>query len=254
MKLPMSGRRSTTPQVADYSSLSERIKKTLYYGCETDLCSFSLTGVVVETFARQDTLFLEKLRFDHAACLSEDAKVSPCTFVLALIYLERLCKKNPNFVSSLPSSKLFIISVMVASKFLHDEGEEEANWTECAKMEVGQLNKLEKDFLQAIDWELYVDEEDFARALSAIERRVAWREGLKRDWLTYTDLDVLTTSQLLTDTLHLIHDLVVNVTIACMTAYLASLVTLLGSRRTTIQVFLSSRIRVPSYQMSKKIP
>nr|CAG4634785.1 EOG090X069C [Alona affinis] len=228
------------PQVMDYAALSERIKKTLYYGSLPELSedgaefSHSLTSVVVESFGQNDNnLFLEKLCFDYAADLSREACLSPCSLVLALIYLERLCDKNPNFVSSIPSSKLFLISVMMASKFLNDDGEEDevinAEWANSAKLELAELNQLERQFLQAIDWALFVDDEDFTTALGRIERRVAQRESLKRGWLTYTDLDVLARTQLLVDTWHLVHSLVVNVSIACMTAYLASLVTLVGS-------------------------
>jgi len=59
-----------------------------------------------------NSLFLEKLCFDYAAELSREACVSPCSLVLALIYLERLMKTNPNFISSIPSSRLFLISVV----------------------------------------------------------------------------------------------------------------------------------------------
>lgn len=124
----------------DYTALSERIKKTLYYGSVPDIpeegfeFSHSLTskwdaihfllrgvqkiffgsiGVVVESFGQHDNLFLEKLCFDYAADLSTEACLSPCSLVLALIYLERLSDKNPNFVSSIPSSKLFLISVVI---------------------------------------------------------------------------------------------------------------------------------------------
>lgn len=79
------------------------------------------------------------------------------------------------------------------------------------------------------DWALFVDDQDFISTLDRIECRVAQREGLKRGWLTYTDVDVLTRTRLLIDTWRLVHSLVVNVSVACMTAYLASLVTLVGS-------------------------
>lgn len=68
---------------------------------------------MVEKFGERDSnLFLEKLCFDYAAELSREACLSPCSLVVALIYLERLCQNNPNFVSSIPSSKLFLISVV----------------------------------------------------------------------------------------------------------------------------------------------
>lgn len=132
---------------------------------------------MVEKFGESDSnLFLEKLCFEYAAELSREACLSPCSLVVALIYLERLCQNNPNFVSSIPSSKLFLISVvrfssdnsndlafsfkfqnhvqMVASKFLNDEGEIDevinSDWANSAKMELSELNQLERQFLQAI--------------------------------------------------------------------------------------------------------
>lgn len=43
---------------------------------------------------------------------------------------------------------------MVASKFLHDEGEEDevinSDWANSAKLELPELNQLEKQFLHAI--------------------------------------------------------------------------------------------------------
>lgn len=79
------------------------------------------------------------------------------------------------------------------------------------------------------EWHLFVDDKDFAEALNRIEFRIAQRESLKRGWLTYTDLDILARQKVLSDTWDVVYDLVVNVSVACMTAYLASLVTLVGS-------------------------
>lgn len=64
---------------------------------------------------------------------------------------------------------------------------------------------------------------------------MAQRECLKRGWLTYTDLNVLAQQKLLIETWNLVYDLVIHVSIACVTAYLASLVTLVGSA-----IFVSS--------------
>nr|SVE84255.1 EOG090X069C [Daphnia pulex] len=225
--------------VMDYSELTERLRKTLYYGSVAKASaslnsSLPLTRVIVEKFTETDSnLFLEKLCFEYAAELSREACLSPCSLVVALIYLDRLCQSNPNFVSSIPSSKLFLISVMVASKFLNDDGEDDevinSEWANSAKIELSDLNQIERQFLQAIEWRLFVDDQEFAEALARIEFRVAQRESLKRGWLTYTDLDILAQRKLLTDTWDVVYDLIINVSVACMTAYLASLVTLVGS-------------------------
>nr|SVE77005.1 EOG090X069C [Daphnia lumholtzi]SVE77603.1 EOG090X069C [Daphnia lumholtzi]SVE78231.1 EOG090X069C [Daphnia lumholtzi]SVE78860.1 EOG090X069C [Daphnia lumholtzi] len=228
-----------TKKIMDYSELTERLRKTLYYGSVSKTShslnsSLPLTRVMVEKFSESDSnLFLEKLCFEYAAELSREACLSPCSLVVALIYLERLCQSNPNFVSSIPSSKLFLVSVMVASKFLNDEGEEDevinSEWANSAHIDLSNLNQIERQFLQAIEWRLFVDDQDFTEALARIEFRVAQRESLKRGWLTYTDLDILARQKLLSDTWDVVYDLVINVSVACITAYLASLVTLVGS-------------------------
>lgn len=109
------------------------------------------------------------------------AAVSPCALLLALIYIERLRHKNPEYLQEVSSSDLFLISMvcglklspdlffyyvlliahhfhvvlqMVASKYLYDEGvtEEVFNdeWAEAAGMDVSDLNELERNFLHAV--------------------------------------------------------------------------------------------------------
>jgi len=122
---------------------------------------------------------------------------------------------------------------MIASKFLNDEGGEDEvfndEWANCAKIDLVQLNQLERDFLTAIDWSLYVDTEEFSSKLEDIEFRVARAETLKRGWMTYTDMSILGQSRLLVETWELMVSHVISVSLACTTAYVASFFTLVGS-------------------------
>lgn len=102
----------TSTQALIWLVLYNSITKILFFDI------FLNTDVVVDKFREHDNLFLEKLCFDYAADLSREAVLSPCSLVLALIYLERLSQKNPNFVSSIPSSKLFLISVVELKYFI----------------------------------------------------------------------------------------------------------------------------------------
>ena len=45
--------------------------------------------------------------------------------MLALLYLDRLRRRNPEYLTTVSSADLFLVSLMVASKFLHDDGEED---------------------------------------------------------------------------------------------------------------------------------
>lgn len=100
--------------------------------------------------------------------------------MLALVYIERLRHRNPEYLQKISSSDLFLISMvrvlpsqptltvphvcflsddvvvnqMVASKYLYDEGEEEEvfndEWGAAGKLDVQTVNKLEMNFLNAI--------------------------------------------------------------------------------------------------------
>ena len=57
-----------------------------------------------------------------ASRLSRNACLSPSAVVTSLIYLKRLKLNNPEYLQRVPSSELFIVSMMVASKYLFDDG------------------------------------------------------------------------------------------------------------------------------------
>ena len=54
-----------------------------------------------------------------------------------------------------------------------------------------QQNKLELEFLVAIDWNVFVTVEDFQLMTSKLETAVVTRQVSSRGWTTYTDLLVL---------------------------------------------------------------
>nr|KAG5702405.1 hypothetical protein BaRGS_027492 [Batillaria attramentaria] len=84
---------------------------------------------------------------------------------------------------------------MMASKYLYDEGVEEEvfndEWAENADVEKEEMNRMERDFLDALDWELFIKKNEFDHTMLSIERSIALREGLKRGWFSYTDLCIL---------------------------------------------------------------
>ena len=62
----------------------------------------------------------------RASAVARDTCSSPTSLVVALIYLERLRVSNPRYLGTVASSAdLFLVSLMVASKYLHDDGEED---------------------------------------------------------------------------------------------------------------------------------
>ncbi|CAL8100928.1 unnamed protein product [Orchesella dallaii] len=188
----------------DYSVLCERFAKSMYYSNSipsTPRPSLPLTILAVDTFtkyARKDTL--EFLDIDMAAEIGRNACVSPTALVFALVYLERLSAHNPGYLKTVKPSELFVVSLLVASKFVQDDGEDlgifNDEWATSANMELKRVNQLELEFLTAIDWSVNVGKEEYERALKGIEGKVALYQGSKRGWFTYTELKSLASTQL----------------------------------------------------------
>uniref|UniRef100_A0A3P8RYP6 Protein CNPPD1 n=1 Tax=Amphiprion percula TaxID=161767 RepID=A0A3P8RYP6_AMPPE len=182
-----------------HQKLTERVRKRLYYGLDKDVSldalSCPVTDIAVEIFQKSAPSPIRKLQKKYAAHVAREACISPCAMMLALVYIERLRHRNPEYLQKISSSDLFLISMMVASKYLYDEGEEEEvfndEWGAAGKLDVQTVNNLEMKFLNAIEWSLFTEPSDFFDILSQLETSIAERQGMKRGWFTYTDLCVL---------------------------------------------------------------
>lgn len=91
---------------------------------------------------------------------SRNACVTPASVLLAMVYADRLRVSNPQYLAQANSCDLFLVSLMVASKFLYDDGVEDEVynniWAKAADVELATLNREERRFLQAINWNLFV--------------------------------------------------------------------------------------------------
>jgi len=228
--------REIAPQIfPSHDVLCDRVRKTLYYGRmpPTDRPSLPLTQLAVEQFADVGLTKLARLDMARAADMSREACAGPTSLVLALIYLDRLKKQNPQYLKTISSADLFLVSMMVASKFIHDDGEEDEvfndEWAKSGNIDVKDFNRLEVDFLSAIDWRVNVPLVDFDAALEKIEKDIAYREVQLRGWASYSDLCVLSRTPHIQGLWRLLTDTTVRVTTVCMAAYAASLLTLLGA-------------------------
>ncbi|XP_030635694.1 protein CNPPD1 [Chanos chanos] len=182
-----------------HQQLSERVRKRLYYGLDQDSSldelSCPVTDIAVELLQKSAPSPIRKLHKKYAAHVAREACISPCAMMLALVYIERLRHRNPEYLQQISSSDLFLISMMVASKYLYDEGEEEEvfndEWGAAGKLDVQTVNTLEMNFLNAIEWSLFTEPSEFFNVLTQLEASIAERQGMKRGWFTYTDLCVL---------------------------------------------------------------
>lgn len=231
-----------------HQKLSERVRKRLYYGLDRDVSldalSCPVTDIAVEIFQKSAPSPIRKLQKKYAAHVSREACISPCAMMLALVYIERLRHRNPEYLQKISSSDLFLISMMVASKYLYDEGEEEEvfndEWGAAGKLDVKTVNNLEMNFLNALEWSLFTEPNDFFDILSQLETSIAERQGMKRGWFTYTDLCVLLEQSAWSQALTAIYQHFTKVSCMLGLVYLTSVAGLIATSAVLHQLSLSS--------------
>lgn len=69
-----------------------------------------------------------------------------------MIYLERLNKIDPLYSKKITPTELFLVSMMVSTKFYsgYDEDIFVSSWTDFGKISIERMKELELDFLNAI--------------------------------------------------------------------------------------------------------
>lgn len=219
----------------EHLALQKRLKKTFYCGKmkTIDCQSLAMTELAVEYLQELVPRELGRIDMFWASSLSRDVTVTPCALMLALIYLKRLKASNSQYLNQVSSSDLFLISVLVASKYLYDEGESpevsNVQWARETKTDIEDINEGERTFLSAMDWKIFVKPEEFWSFLQDMEEKVAWKMSLRRDNFTYTDLFVIissgSTQQILFDALLEL----CKMAVVFMTAYVGCVLTLCAS-------------------------
>lgn len=81
---------------------------------------------------------------------------------LSLKYIAILLQSNPTIEGAEGSEyRLFIVALMLANKFLDDNTFTNKTWSEVSGMKVHDLNIMESEFLEALDYNLFVREHEY---------------------------------------------------------------------------------------------
>ncbi|RNA10586.1 cnppd1 [Brachionus plicatilis] len=186
--------------------------------------SLPLTDTIAEYVQglSKDKFFLNDLSFVFE--MSRKRAISPYAIIVALLYLKRLktkinaskyekkssywpCYSAKNLIDSYFNSKnsefenfgnteLCLVSILLASKFLIDEGEDDEiyndQWADAADIPVEKINKLEKFFLNKMEWELFVSGAEFWKFTNELtEKATRKKVKLQLGNCTYSDLEAL---------------------------------------------------------------
>lgn len=163
-----------------------RIQKSLYYGDRRSKLSIPLSDYIADSFSETHAGYsLNRLNYSTIGNLNS----TPCTLILALCYLERLKEADPSYTKRVTPTELFLVSMMVATKFYsgHDDEAPSVDWTECASSE--SLLQMELSFLDAIDWKVYVSREQFFEKVKSLEMILARQQGSKHGFFTYLEMN-----------------------------------------------------------------
>ncbi|XP_072957073.1 cyclin-U2-1 [Typha angustifolia] len=104
------------------------------------------------------------------------AQVSPPVYVVAYVYIDRLCRYSDAAglrVTSTNVHRLLATSIMVASKFLEDMNYRNSYYAKVGGLSTSEMNSLEVNFLFLIGFKLNVSVCVFESYCSHLEREVS---------------------------------------------------------------------------------
>nr|VWP01821.1 E3 ubiquitin-protein ligase (EC [Ganoderma boninense] len=113
----------------------------------------------------------------------ETTQVSHSVIVLSLHYICRLKARNP-FTSGQAGSeyRVAIAALMLANKFVDDNTYTNKTWSEVSGIELGEVNRMEREFLLGLDFDLYVNKSTYESWLKFLTGLVMNKEKDSKRW------------------------------------------------------------------------
>ncbi|KAI7831127.1 cyclin-domain-containing protein [Gamsiella multidivaricata] len=97
-------------------------------------------------------------------------QLSSSVILLSLKYIQKLLKNNPSIHGQQGSEfRLFTVSLMLANKFLDDNTFTNKTWSEVTGISVKEINVMEMEFLNQVQFSLFVSEAEYLDWLHSLE-------------------------------------------------------------------------------------
>ncbi|KAF7794696.1 hypothetical protein EIP86_005834 [Pleurotus ostreatoroseus] len=113
----------------------------------------------------------------------ETTQVSQSVIVLSLQYIYRLKERNRSTNGHAGSEyRVAIAALMMANKFVDDNTYTNKTWSDVSGIALEEINRMEREFLQGIDFDLYVDEPSYQTWLNLLKGLVLAKERDSRHW------------------------------------------------------------------------
>lgn len=103
-------------QLMSHGDFLNRIQKSLYYGGGKAKISIPLSDYIAESFTETHNGYsLNRLNYSTIGNL----RSTPCSLILAMIYLERLKDADPAYTKHVTPTELFLVSMVRFYIYLH---------------------------------------------------------------------------------------------------------------------------------------
>ncbi|GJJ73806.1 hypothetical protein EMPS_06164 [Entomortierella parvispora] len=97
-------------------------------------------------------------------------QLSSSVILLSLKYIQKLLKNNPSIHGQQGSEfRLFTVSLMLANKFLDDNTFTNKTWSDVTGISVKEINVMEMEFLNQVQFSLFVSETEYLDWLHSLE-------------------------------------------------------------------------------------
>ena len=98
---------------------------------------------------------------DYLIRIIENTQIEESTLISSLIYIERLIFKTNIKITNLDIHRLLLTSIVLSIKYNEDKIYPQSYYANIGGVDVEELNILESEFLSAIEFELFIGENEF---------------------------------------------------------------------------------------------
>ncbi|TRM62792.1 cyclin-domain-containing protein [Schizophyllum amplum] len=114
--------------------------------------------------------------------LLETTQVSHSVIVLSLYYIRRLRTKARASVQEGSEFRIAVAGLMMANKFLDDNTYTNKTWADVSGIGMEEINRMEREFLDGVDYNLYVDQPAFESWVQLLRGLVAAKQTAVRQY------------------------------------------------------------------------
>jgi hypothetical protein len=101
--------------------------------------------------------------YDYLLRIQKYSEVENNTLIIALIYIDRICKKKDITLNKYNIYRILFTAILVSIKYNEDHIYNNSYYSKIAGLTVKEINYLERKFLEIINYDLFVSDELFQK-------------------------------------------------------------------------------------------